>query len=85
VYVRSPTARLNMPRDRIEGVAVHRTHRHVTYTITSSGTGTAVNLASYYNIYGIATVGADPKSGGFDNDGYAYNSSLLGTSLSYQA
>ncbi|MGB9266387.1 MAG: chitobiase/beta-hexosaminidase C-terminal domain-containing protein [Terriglobales bacterium] len=55
-----------------------------TYTITSSGTGTAVNLASYYNIYGIATVGADPKSGGFDNDGYAYNSSLLGTSLSYQ-
>jgi len=32
-----------------------------TYTITSSGTGTAVNLASYYNIYGIATVGADRK------------------------
>jgi hypothetical protein len=43
-----------------------------------------VSLSSYYNVYGIATVGTDPKSGGFDNDGYAYNSSLLGTSLSFQ-
>jgi hypothetical protein len=43
-----------------------------------------VNLSSYYNVYGIATVGTDPKNGGFDNDGYAYNSSLLGGSLTYQ-
>ena len=43
-----------------------------------------VNLASYYNVYGIATVGNRPQSGGFDNDSYAYNSSLLGTSLTYQ-
>ena len=55
------------------------------YTITIGGGGTVVNLASYYNVYGIATVGSDPKSGGFDNDSYAYNSSLIGTSLSYQS
>jgi hypothetical protein len=55
-----------------------------TYTIAAAGGGTAVNLASYYNVYGIATVGTAPKSGGFDNLGYAYNSSLLGASLSYQ-
>jgi hypothetical protein len=54
-----------------------------TYTITSGG-GTLVNLSSYYNVYGIATAGSAPKSGGFDNDSYAYNSSLLGTSLTYQ-
>ena len=53
-----------------------------TYTITPGGT--VVNLSSYYNVYGIATVGSAAKSGGFDNDGYAYNSSLLGTSLTYQ-
>lgn len=54
-----------------------------TYTITTSGGG-AVNLGAYYNVYGIATVGTAPKSGGFDNDSYAYNSSLIGTSLSYK-
>ena len=53
-----------------------------TYTITAGGT--LVNLSSYYNVYGIATAGSAPKSGGFDNDSYAYNSSLLGTSLTYQ-
>jgi hypothetical protein len=54
-----------------------------TYTIQSSGSGTSVNLANYFNIYGIATVGNPPQHGGFDNDSYAYNSSLLGASLSY--
>ena len=53
------------------------------YTITPSS-GTVVNLASLYNVFGIATVGTAPKSGGFDNDSYAYNSSLIGTSLTYQ-
>ena len=55
-----------------------------TYTISGSGS-TAVNLSSYYNVYGIATQGNSPQHGGFDNDGYAYNSSLLGSSLSYQS
>jgi hypothetical protein len=54
-----------------------------TYTIQASGSGTSINLANYFNIYGIATVGNPPKNGGFDNDSYAYNSSLLGSSLSY--
>ena len=51
------------------------------YTI---GSGTVVSLSSYFNVYGIVTSGTAPANGGFDNDGYAYNSSLLGTSLSYQ-
>jgi Chitobiase/beta-hexosaminidase C-terminal domain len=55
-----------------------------TYTITVGGSGTVLNLSSYFNVYGIATVGTAPKSGGFDNDSYAYNSSLIGTSLTYQ-
>ena len=46
--------------------------------------GTAANLGNYYNVYGIASAGTNPKWGGFDNDGYAYNSSLLGSSLTYQ-
>jgi hypothetical protein len=53
-----------------------------TYTISSSGT--VVNLASYYNVYGIATIGNAPTHGGFDNDSYDFNSSLIGTSLTYQ-
>lgn len=51
-----------------------------TYTINSE----VVNLSNSFNVYGIATVGTNPKNGGFDNDGYAYNSSLVGTSLNYQ-
>jgi hypothetical protein len=51
---------------------------------SSTVLGTAVSLTSYYNVYGIATLGNAPKSGGFDNDGFAFNSSLLGTSLTYQ-
>ena len=43
------------------------------------------NLAGYYNVYGIASSGNAPVSGGFDNDGNSYNSGLLGTSLSYQS
>jgi Chitobiase/beta-hexosaminidase C-terminal domain len=46
--------------------------------------GSGNGLPAAYNVYGIATSGTAPKNGGFDNDGYAYNSSLLGTSLSYQ-
>ncbi len=46
--------------------------------------GTAATLGNYYNVYGIASAGTNPRWGGFDNDGYAYNSSLLGSSLTYQ-
>jgi Bacterial Ig-like domain (group 2)/Abnormal spindle-like microcephaly-assoc'd, ASPM-SPD-2-Hydin len=45
---------------------------------------TVVNLASYYNVYGIGTVGTAPISGGFDNDSYTFNSALLGPSANYQ-
>jgi hypothetical protein len=57
---------------------------NVTANFSSTVLGTAVSLSSYYNVYGIATIGNAPKSGGFDNDSYAFNSSLLGTSLTYQ-
>ncbi len=50
------------------------------YTISTQ----VVSLSNYYNVYGVATVGSNPRNGGFDNDGYAYNSSLLGNSLTYQ-
>jgi Chitobiase/beta-hexosaminidase C-terminal domain len=42
------------------------------------------DLSGSYNVYGIATSGTSPISGGLDNDGNAYNSGLLGTSLTYQ-
>ena len=52
-----------------------------TYTIS---TGKVVGLAGYYNVFGIATIGNPPTHGGFDNDSFDFNSSLLGTSLTYQ-
>jgi hypothetical protein len=59
-----------------------------TFTITSTGgggsSGTAVNLSSYYNIYGIWNQGSSPSNGGFDGNGYGYNASLIGSSLTYQ-
>lgn len=55
-----------------------------TYTISANQSGSTVNLSQYFNVYGIATVGSNTQRGGFDNDGYAYNSSLIGTSLNYQ-
>ncbi len=54
-----------------------------TYTITSSGP-TVINLGAYYNIYGIGTVGTNPKSGGFDNDSYDFNTATLGATATYQ-
>jgi hypothetical protein len=51
------------------------------YTISTTS---VASLGSTYNIVGIGTTGSSPKSGGFDTNSYAYNSSLLGTSLSYQ-
>jgi len=56
-----------------------------TYTITASSGSTMVNLASYYNMYGIATSGNPAEDGGFDGkSGDAYNSSSLGASATYQ-
>jgi len=54
-------------------------------TVSLSGNGaSAVNLSSYYNVYAIATPGTDPQDGGFDTSSYAYDSSQIGTLLSYQ-
>ena len=58
-------------------------HATQSFTLIVS-TGTGVNLGGYYNVYGIATAGTATQAGGFDSDGYAYNSSVLGTSPSYQ-
>jgi hypothetical protein len=55
-----------------------------TYTITA-GSGTSVNLSSYYNVYAIAAAGKPAKNGGFDGQsGDAYNSATLGTSATYK-
>lgn len=61
--------------------ALSQTTQSFTLNVSS---GTADNLGSYYNVYGIASAGTSPKWGGFDGDGYAYNSSLLGSSLTYK-
>lgn len=51
----------------------------------SQAAGTAptiVSLSSAANVYGIFTNGTAPTHGGYDNDGYAYSSNLLGSSVS---
>ncbi|WP_229668952.1 beta strand repeat-containing protein, partial [Edaphobacter acidisoli] len=42
-----------------------------------------VPLSSYYNVYGIYTNGSTYNTGGFDNDGNAYSSNSLGTTLTW--
>ena len=49
-----------------------------------NSTGSVTNLASYYNVAGIATAGTAPIDGGLDTAGYAYNASLLGSTATYQ-
>jgi hypothetical protein len=44
-------------------------------------TATPVSLSSAYNVYGIFTDGTNVTNGGFDGQGYAYSSNLLGTSV----
>jgi hypothetical protein len=60
----------------------------LTFLALSSGlllAQTTVNLASYYNVDGIAVAGQPASNGGFDGQsGYAYNSASLGTRATYQ-
>lgn len=46
----------------------------------SSGT-IQVPLSSYYNVYGIYPTGATYGTGGFDNDGYSYSTTTLGSTV----
>jgi FG-GAP-like repeat len=46
----------------------------------STGT-TSVPLASYYNVSGIYSNGSVYNTGGFDNDGYSYSTTSLGSTL----
>jgi FG-GAP-like repeat/Bacterial Ig-like domain (group 3) len=43
----------------------------------------AVDLSSYYNVYGIYTPGSTYSTGGFDNDGYSYSSSKLNSAVTW--
>ncbi len=47
----------------------------------SGATPVQVNLAAVANVDGIANNGTAPSNGGWDNSGYAYSASLLGTSI----
>ena len=40
-----------------------------------------VPLESYYNVYGIYNTGLVYSTGGYDNDGYSYSSSTLGSTV----
>jgi hypothetical protein len=42
---------------------------------------TPVSLSSAFNVYGIFTDGTNVTNGGYDGQGYAYSSNLLGTSV----
>ena len=54
------------------------------YVISTGGGGSSsVNLAAVANVDGIANNGTAPINGGWDNSGYAYSASLLGTSITY--
>jgi hypothetical protein len=48
----------------------------------TASTGTiSVPLASYYNVSGIYSNGSVYNTGGFDNDGYSYSTTSLGSTL----
>ncbi len=49
---------------------------------TASGGTVSVPLSSYYNVSGIYTPGSKYSTGGFDNDGYSYSTSTLGSTMS---
>jgi len=50
---------------------------------TVSTAPVSVSLASAFNVYGIFSNASAPTNGGLDNNGYAYSSSLLGTSVTW--
>ncbi len=53
---------------------------------TASGGVVSVPLSSYFNVYGIYTPGTkynSPVTGGFDNDGYSYSTSTLGSTINW--
>jgi hypothetical protein len=48
---------------------------------TSSSGTVSVPLSKYYNVYGIYTPGSTFGTGGFDNDGNAYSTNSLGSTV----
>ena len=48
---------------------------------TVSGGTVSVPLSSYYNVSGIYTPGSHYATGGFDNDGYSYSTTTLGSTV----
>jgi hypothetical protein len=53
------------------------------YVIGTGGGTSSVNLAAVANVDGIANNGTGAINGGWDNNGYSYSASLLGTSITY--
>src|ERR1019366_3262131 len=53
------------------------------YGLLTTGGSSSVNLSAVANRDGIASNGTAPAKGGWDNSGYAYSASLLGTSITY--
>ena len=48
---------------------------------TASSGNVSVPLSSYYNVYGIYKPGSKYSTGGFDNDGYSYSTSTIGSTI----
>jgi len=59
-------------------------NRNIVFFGIGLGGNTAVSLTGSSNVYGIVSAGTKPQGGGYDTNGYAYESSLTGASLSYQ-
>ncbi len=54
-----------------------------TYTFAVAGTPVAVNLSGVDNVTAIGTSGKAPPNGGLDGAGYAYDSALLPSSITF--
>jgi hypothetical protein len=54
-----------------------------TYTFAMAGAPVTVSLTSSDNIYGIGNPGTAPQGGGLDGGGYAYDSALLGKTITF--
>src|SRR5208337_1573701 len=85
VYVYGYTLPINSAKT-VQSITLPNNRNVVVLAIdvgASGATPVGVNLAAVDNVDGIANNGTAATNGGWDNSGYAYSASLLGTSITY--
>ena len=83
VYVYGYSFAINRSKT-VKSVALPNNRNVVVLAIDVSASGATpvgVNLAAVDNVVGIVSNGTAASKGGWDNEGYAYSASLLGTSI----